>query len=175
MNDGRPIVFMDETYLHSTHTQPQEWTDGSSAGIRVPVAKGKRLIIVHAGGKMGFIPGGLLMFRSETKSGDYHDDMNFVNFQKWLENQLIPNLPPASVLVLDNASYHNVKLNKDPTSGTLKMDMIKWLVDRNISHDPTLTKSEIYEIIKQYKSKYQKYAVDSIMSRHGHRVLRLPP
>ncbi|XP_050315557.1 uncharacterized protein LOC126750095 [Anthonomus grandis grandis] len=36
-----------------------------------------------------------------SKSGEYHDDMNHHNFMTWAENQLIPNLLPNSVLVLD--------------------------------------------------------------------------
>ncbi|KAK4886671.1 hypothetical protein RN001_002942 [Aquatica leii] len=35
------------------------------------------------GGKNGFIPGALTIFRSGTKSGDYHDEMNASNFLKW--------------------------------------------------------------------------------------------
>jgi hypothetical protein len=33
--------------------------------------------------------------------------MNVTNYQKWLTEKLIPNLPPKSVLVVDNAPYHN--------------------------------------------------------------------
>jgi hypothetical protein len=44
------------------------------------------------------------MFKSETKSGDYHHEMNFDNDEKWLKTKLIPNLPPNSVLLVDNGS-----------------------------------------------------------------------
>lgn len=47
--EGRPIVYLDETYLHSSHTTPREWTDGSTSGLKAPLSKGQRLIIVHAG------------------------------------------------------------------------------------------------------------------------------
>lgn len=63
-NEGRPIYFTDETYLHSSHTQPHEWSDNSSAGLKKPVSKGNRLIIVHAGGVTGFVPNALLIFSS---------------------------------------------------------------------------------------------------------------
>jgi hypothetical protein len=55
-----------------------------------------------------------------TKAGDYHDDMNHTNFMLWTKTKLLPNLPPKSVLIVDNASYHNVAINKDPTSATKK-------------------------------------------------------
>jgi hypothetical protein len=50
------------------------------------------------------------MFKSGTKSGDYHHEMNFDNYERWLKTKLIPNLPPNSVLLVDNAAYHNVQL-----------------------------------------------------------------
>ena len=30
----------------------------------------------------------LLLFRSGSKSGDYHDDMNHANYKKWLQEKL---------------------------------------------------------------------------------------
>ena len=45
------------------------------------------------------------------KSGDYHEDMNHSNYKKWSQEKLIPNLESKSVIVVDNASYHNVQLN----------------------------------------------------------------
>ena len=35
--------------------------------------------------------------------------MNSVVFLEWFENQLMPALKNPSLVVLDNASYHNVK------------------------------------------------------------------
>jgi hypothetical protein len=32
--------------------------------------------MVHCGGAKGFVPNALLMFKSGSKSDDYHDDMN---------------------------------------------------------------------------------------------------
>ncbi|KAJ8957777.1 hypothetical protein NQ314_006489, partial [Rhamnusium bicolor] len=60
-----------------------------------------------------------------TLRGEYHDEINSTNFKRWLESQLIPNLPPKSVLILDNASYHNVELNKAPTTATKKAHICK--------------------------------------------------
>ena len=46
--------------------------------------------------------------------------MNAENYKKWLMEKLIPNLPPNSVLIIDNAPYYNIQLNKAPTSKTNK-------------------------------------------------------
>jgi hypothetical protein len=101
--------------------------------------------------------------------------MNHTNFMTWVRAKLLPNLPPQAVLVTDNASYHNIKINKDPTSTTKKNDMISWLVPRNITHDPRKTKPELYELIKQNKPRHCEYVLGTKLESHGHRVLRLPP
>lgn len=64
--DERPIIFTDESYIHSSHTKPQGWSDGSSLGFKMPISKGKRLIMVHAGGENGLVPNALLTFPSGT-------------------------------------------------------------------------------------------------------------
>lgn len=63
--EGRPIIYMDETYIHSSHTTPKRWKDDSSAGLLHPVNKGNRFIIVHEGGEGGFVPGAQLIFKSD--------------------------------------------------------------------------------------------------------------
>ena len=49
------------------------------------------------------------MFLAKSKDGDYHQDMNSFVFLEWFENQLMPALKNPNLVVLDNASYHNVK------------------------------------------------------------------
>ena len=78
------------------------------------------------------MPNALLMFKSLQKTGDYHNDMNSENFIRWLKQYLIPNLEPNSVLVIDNASYHNIQKDKAPTSNTNKEAMKTWLREKNI-------------------------------------------
>jgi hypothetical protein len=40
--DGRPTVYADETYIHSSHTTSYEWDDESGAGLKAPISKGRR-------------------------------------------------------------------------------------------------------------------------------------
>lgn len=117
----------------------------------------------------------LLIFPSGRKTGDYHDDMNYDNFRKWVTNKLIPNLPENSVLVLDNASYHNVTSTKHPTSQTRKSDMIRWLNQRGIHYQDDFTKPELYKLIKMNKPTNTNYSIDAILAEKGHTALRLPP
>ena len=119
---GRPIVYTDETFVHANHTMHKCW-QSDEISLKAPFSKGDRLIILHAGSEQGFIEGADLIFKSKTRSGDYHDKMNSENFQKWLSTKLIPNLPANCVLVIDNAAYHNVQVDKCPTQGTKKADI----------------------------------------------------
>jgi hypothetical protein len=77
---------------------------------KIPSGKGKRLIVLHAGTRSeGLIDGCDLVFLTKSKDGDYHQEMNSVFFLEWFEKQLMPALKNSSLVVLDNASYHNVK------------------------------------------------------------------
>ncbi|KAK9717585.1 hypothetical protein QE152_g23664 [Popillia japonica] len=68
VQDNRPIIFTDESYIHSSHTQSKEWADDTTRGLKKPMSKGKRLIMVHAGGKAGFIPNRMMMIMSHMKN-----------------------------------------------------------------------------------------------------------
>lgn len=174
--ENRPIVYQDETYVHSSHTKPNSWTDEStSGGLKTPVSKGQYAIIVHAGSEQGFVPNAMLIFKSGQKSGDYHESMNFNNYNKWLREKLIPNLPEKSVLVIDNASYHNKQINPAPTSSTKKCDMISWLHKNNVPFGDKMLKPELYQLIKLNKNRTKMFKIDALLAEHGHSVIRLPP
>jgi hypothetical protein len=53
--EGRPTVYEDETYVHSSHTGPKNWSDDCVSGLLAPVSKGERLVILNAGSRRGFI------------------------------------------------------------------------------------------------------------------------
>jgi hypothetical protein len=117
---GRPIVYEDETYVHSSHTGPKNWSDDCASGLLAPVSKAEILVILHAEGRHGFIPNALVIFKSNQKTGDYHNEMKGENYIRWLKEKLIRNMEPNSVLVIDNAAYHNIQKDKAPTSNSNK-------------------------------------------------------
>ena len=65
--------------------------------MRRPSGKGKRLIILGAGCEMGWIP----------HTDDYHDEMTKEHFEEWFRDTMLPNVPPHSLIVTVNASYHS--------------------------------------------------------------------
>jgi len=58
--------------------------------------------------KDGWVPGAKVIFKSTRKTGDYHGQMNQEMFTKWFKKKLLPNIPDNSLIIMDNASYHNV-------------------------------------------------------------------
>jgi transposase len=173
--ENRLLMYTDETYIHSTHTTQYSWSDVSDKSVHVPVAKGRKLIIAHAGGEAGFVPNALLIFKSNSKTCDFHDEINNENNIRWLNEKLIPNLPPSSVIVLDNASYHNVQGSPAPTSNSTNKSMQYWLTDRNIPFSVNMFKTELYELIKLKTPHFRCYKVDTLLAKHAHSFLRLPP
>ena len=107
---GPPIIYIDKTFLHSSHTVHRSW-QSSETSLKVPFSKGNRLIVVHA----------------HSAAGDYHDEMNGGNFFKWLKEKLVPNLPARSILVVNNVPYHNLQVDKCPTQASRKADIQAWM------------------------------------------------
>jgi predicted O-methyltransferase YrrM len=50
--------------------------------------------------------------------------MNAENFEKWISWQVLPNLSPGSVVVIDNAQYHGKQVDKVPSIYSVKVDML---------------------------------------------------
>ena len=65
--DKRPVVYLDEMWANSHDGKRLAWvqkdpvTGGTIGGVKSPSGKGARLIILGAGGEMGWIPNTLLL------------------------------------------------------------------------------------------------------------------
>ena len=118
----------------------------SNFSLQAPFSRGERLIVLHAGSKAGFLKGTELVWKAKSSTGDYHDGMNGDNFFK-----LIPHLPPKSVLIIDNAPYHNLQVLKCPTHASRKADIQAWLTRQQKPFGATLLKAELLQICKQHK------------------------
>ncbi|XP_015929512.3 uncharacterized protein [Parasteatoda tepidariorum] len=184
--EGRKIYYMDETWLNAGHTQDKVWNDtsiisskqaflsGLSTGLKSPSGKGERLIITHIGSDAGFLKEGLLLFKS-NKNKDYHKDMNAACFEEWFE-KILPFLEPNSVVVMDNAPYHSRKEEKIPNTSSTKQVIKDWLKSKNIvSDEEGMLKTELLDIVKAHKHRYDKFAVDELARRNNIMILRLPP
>ncbi|XP_050301482.1 uncharacterized protein LOC126739728 [Anthonomus grandis grandis] len=152
-NEGRNIVYIDETWVDNDLTFQKCWQSTDVFGITSNIRASGRLVIVHAGCQNGFIPNASLIFKAGQATGDYHGQMNRENFMKWLEEKLIPNIPANSVVIFDNAPYHSVQENKVPTKSSTKKTMIDWLTANGISHNPAERKWELFNNINHLRMK----------------------
>jgi transposase len=101
--------------------------------------------------------------------------MNAELFQKWFRQQLVPNIPDNSLIIMDNASYHNTLLScSPPTSKCSKERIWNWLIENKIPCDESSLKAELVAALKTLNP-VPVYEVDEIAKRNGHEVIRTPP
>ena len=81
-------------------------------------------------------------------------------------------LEEPTVIILDNASYHNKQKDKPPTSTDKKDDIKTWLDQHHISYSDTDIKKTFLEKVKHRPTPI--YLTDKAAHEHGHTVLRLP-
>ncbi|KAL4082907.1 hypothetical protein QTP88_029561 [Uroleucon formosanum] len=183
---GRPIYYLDETWVNAGETSTKSWVDttissprdaflrGLTTGQKEPLGKGKRLIVLHIGSSDNFVPGGLLCFESKKNTSFYHDEMNGDTFYDWFI-KILPSLKENAVIVMDNASYHSVKKNRFPTMAWNKQEIKDWLENEGHIAQPELLKSQLLELANQFKPLSDTYVIDEIAKENNKIVLRLPP
>ena len=99
------------------------------------------------------------------------------HFEEWFREKLLPNIPPDSLIVMDNASYHS-RIEEDlPKMSLHKINLIEWLVYYGIEYDDGYTKKQLFSIIKnsiKTMGLTQQYKIDNMALAAGHEVVRLP-
>ncbi len=116
-----------------------------------------------------------VVFKSTRKTGDYHGQMNGDVFQKWFREKLLPNIPRASLIIMDNASYHNMLAEYSaPTPTCSKAKIRSWLEANNIPCKDDCLKVELVDIVRKMAPE-PTYTIDVIARQHGHEVIRTPP
>lgn len=173
--EDRNIFFLDETWVDNNLTFKKCWRNEMIDAVLTDTSSTNRLILVHAGSRGGFLNGAKLLFKAGTTSGDYHGQMNSVNFEKWATDMLIPNLPQTSVVVMDNAPYHSVQENKVPTKSSTKSVMLEWLTKNNIEASLTMRKDQLFHLVQLHKPTEKSFKIDEFIRSQGHIVVRLPP
>ena len=48
-----------------------------------------------------------LLYFAPKNTGDYHDEITAEHSEEWFASELLPNIQPNSLVVMDNASYHS--------------------------------------------------------------------
>jgi hypothetical protein len=178
------FVYLDETWIYQNGSQIRRWVHNTDLKCNPSKFKseGKRFTILHAGCEFGWLGGCDLFLDSKNNDRDYHKTMTGELFQKWIKDQLIPALAQIQrkcVVVMDNAPYHSMVLDKPPTFSSKKSEMKEWLVKKNNvgeSQYQNLRKKELWELIRPFRNNSNKiYVIDQLLREQGHEVLRLPP
>lgn len=184
--EGRQIYYLDETWVSATDVTNRVWMNKTIRSKKDVVLrklaiesissteKDKRLIVLHIGSAAGFVPGKPLCFISKKNAGDYYDEINSDTFLKWLKN-ILPLLQDNAVIVMDNAPYNSVKVEKIPNSTWKRGEIIKWLESKGNEIPETMVKAELLQIVQQQKDKFDKYVIDEIAEQYNKTILRLPP
>ena len=161
---NRELVYLDETFINKNYSGSDtswycaDWQDNSrldkSFGpyINKPSGKGERFIILNAVTKNGWINGAKLVFQAKKCSGDYHGSMNGENFIKWFTTQLLPNISDNSVIIMDNAPYHNTyKDDGVPPLTSKKSALQKWLKDNNVAFSKSFLRIQLKDLINEHR------------------------
>ena len=172
----RPEVYLDESYVNKNHSNDFIWYYGEDGPwVQKPTGKGERLIIINAITKSGWIPATKLVFKSTRKTGDYHGQMNWELFKKWFTEMLLPNIPENSIIIMDNAPYHNIlSEHSPPTPQSSKKKIKEWLERNKVYSRDDCLKPELVELLAKMAPE-PVYAADEIALSSGHKVLRTPP
>jgi transposase len=172
----RPEVYLDESYINKNHSNDNTWyfeEDGIIIGK--PTGKGDHLIIVDAITKDGWVPNARLVFKASKKTGDYHANMNWNNFSEWFQEKLLKNIPENSLIIMDNAAYHNVLAEEAfPKKSHSVKRLREWLSNNEIPWTKDMLKSELFVLCSRFATK-PEFLIDNIARKHGHSILRTPP
>lgn len=162
--------------MNKNHSNDFIWYSGEDGPwVQKPTGKGERLIIINAISSKGWVNGAKLVFQAKRKTGDYHGQMNAELFQKWFSEKLIPNIPDNSLIIMDNASYHNTLSSCSPPTPSCTIDPIwNWLIENQIPCEKDSLKAELVTVLKKI-APLPVYEVDEIAKKHGHEILRTPP
>ena len=166
-----------ESYINAHHVFEKEWqSTDDSIKRKVPTGKGKRLIIGHCGSReKGLIKDGQLIFKSKSNDeyGDYHKDMDNIEFNKWIKEKVVPSFTKKACLIMDNASYHNIFDDEDKIPNR-KNEIREWLTKSGVEFSSSMLRPELLKLAKAHK-KTKRFHIDKYLDSMDHVCLRLPP
>ncbi len=171
-----PEVYLDETYINKNHSCRFTWyLSQDGPWVNKPSGVGPRFIIVNAITKDGWVNDAQLVFEAKKRTGDYHGQMNWENFSKWFRSQLLPNIPPKSLVILDNAKYHNVLADGFfPNTSSSKKQLRYWLTRNGYAWREDMLKAELLELCTRL-APVPEYRLDNLAAEHDVSILRTPP
>ena len=176
-SSGWTAVYTDESYCHHHHRGGYGWfSDTVPRSERKRVGKGKRVCIVGAGWRGGWVEGSVLVFDAQRSTGDYHGNFNKELYWKWFEEMLLPNLPSERcVIVMDSAPYHRAKRTEVSGLGRArKADVAAYLSAVGVDVDGSESVAQLRSMARAYVSECVRSRVEELAEAAGHMVLFQP-
>jgi hypothetical protein len=170
---GYQPIYLDESFLHHYHGNQFSWFhDEYGDYLERPTGKGRRWCFIHAISPYGLVKNALRIFEAKRSTGDYHNMFNAQHFQEWWTEQLLPNLPPRCVIVIDRASFHLVPSEQIIPQALRKAELREWLTHKNIPWKNHWLKARLVEEVNNNHDKTPM--VQTLAEAHGHKFLLLP-
>ena len=91
--------------------------------------------------------------------------MNSDNFYRWVREKLIPNLPAKTVVIIDNAAYHHIQIDRCPTAAARKADIQAWMNRHHVAFTGDMFKPELLQPCKKNKPS-PSYLLDNLLREH---------
>ncbi|KAF0714882.1 DDE 3 domain-containing protein [Aphis craccivora] len=159
-DEGRHLYYLDETWVNAGECTSKTWVDTTIESPRDAFLEGLSTGAVQ---KTALFPAHCYVSSPKKNTTDYHDEMNGETFYEWMEG-ILPRLKENCVIIMDNASYHSMKLDKAPSSQSRKADIIKWLEDKGEVIDKPMCIPQLLDIVKRIKPRHQKYVIESLIT-----------
>lgn len=97
--------------------------------------------------------------------------MDGKHYKKWFVDTMLFLLPPASVVVTNNAPCHSLKLEKVPKMSTFKKEIQAWLSAKGAAWSLDMIKVELLKIDAMTRPDgKKKHRIDTIAAAAGHTV-----
>ncbi len=98
--------------------------------------------------------------------------INHKIFQKWLSEQLLPNLPRKCLIVMDRCPFHMVGKDSIIPKQMRKKELQQWLTLQGFTWEKKWLRPRLVEEVENRRDK--KTMVEEFAENDGHKVLFLP-
>ena len=170
-SESYSLVYLDESFLHHHHGAQLSWFSDGDFAERA-AGKGRRWCFIHAIMEEKLVENTFVIFEAKSSKGDYHQQFDSDVFQKWFQTQLISNLPPRCLIILDRCSFHMVAKDSTVPTQMRKAELQEWLSQHGADWEERWLRPRLVEEVENRRDK--KPMVEMIAEQHGHRVLFLP-
>jgi len=165
-------VYGDECFIWKDANSEWSWfTDEEDiAALATKGSKGERWTVIYAGTKDGWVPNALFL-RTKKRGDDWNGCMDAKLYQKWFKEYLLEYLPPRSLIILDNASFHKA------TEFKLSEMEVPALQERLRLHNVAFSEKASTAALKRLVRAHcpLRPVVETLAEAKGHEVVWLPP